>query len=140
MKKLFVVLLVLLAAVKVNAVFAQDPGIVTSSKPGWHKIGETTASFKSENESIIVLGADKFKAIKLKVTEAPVNIQSLQVFYESGEVEEINVRNEIQAGGETREIDLKNGMSKELKKVVFVYKTLPNRQDEKAHVELYGLK
>ena len=140
MKKLFVVFAVLLLAAKIDVMFAQDPGIVTSSKPGWHKIGETNANFKTENESIIVLGADKFKAIKLKITEAPVNIQSLQVFYESGEVEEITVKNEIPAGGETREIDLKNGVTKELKKVVFTYKTLPNRQDEKAHIELYGLK
>jgi hypothetical protein len=62
------------------------------------------------------------------------------VFYEDGAMEEINVANEIKAGGETREIDLKNGMSKELKKVVFTYKTLPNRNDDRAHVELYGLK
>jgi hypothetical protein len=140
MKKLLVILVVLLLAANVNVALAQDPGIVTSSKPGWHKIGETTASFKAENESIIVLGADKFKSIKLKITEAPVNIQSLQVFYEDGAMEEINVANEIKAGGETREIDLKNGMSKELKKVVFTYKTLPNRNDDRAHVELYGLK
>jgi hypothetical protein len=140
MKKLFVIVVVLLLAANVNVVLAQDPGIVTSSKPGWHKIGETTASFKAENESIVVLGADKFRAIKLKITDAPINIQSLQVFYESGDVEEISVKSEMQAGAETREIDLKNGATRELKKVVFTYKTLPNRKDEKAHVELYGLK
>ena len=140
MKKSLLVVFVLLIAAYVNVANAQDPGIVTSNKPGWHKIGETTASFKAENESILVLGADKFKSIKLKVTDAPVNIQSLQVFYESGEVEEINVKNELKAGAETRVIDLKDGSTRELKKVVFTYKTLPNSKDEKAHVELYGLK
>jgi len=41
--------------------------------------------------------------------------------------------------GESRVIDL-NGGERNLKKIVFVYKTLPNRKDEKAHVEIWGLK
>jgi hypothetical protein len=52
----------------------------------------------------------------------------------------VSVKNELKAGAETRSIDLKGGPTQELKKVVFVYKTLPNSQDDKAHVELYGLK
>jgi hypothetical protein len=139
MKKLVLLLIVLMAAV-INFAYAQDPGVVTSSKPGWHKIGETTAKFEAENESILVLGKDKFKSIKIKVTDAPINIESVQVFYENGEVEEVSVKNELKAGAETRSIDLKGGATQELKKVVFVYKTLPNSKDEKAHVELYGLK
>lgn len=118
---------------------AQKPGIVTSTKPGWHKIGETTASFKTESESISVIGADRFKAIKLKATDASVNIEKLQIFYESGAVQESPVRNELKPGDETRTIDLK-GPSEEIKKVEFVYKTVPNTEHEKAHIELYGLK
>jgi hypothetical protein len=138
MKKVAVIFFVLFA-VLVKFSYAQDPGVVVSSKPGWHKIGEVKASFKMENESISVLGADRFKSIKLKVTDAPINIERVQVFYESGDMEEIPVKSELKAGAETRTIDLK-GNSKELKKVVFTYKTVPNAKDEKAHVELYGLK
>ena len=137
MKKSVVIFLILFVAF-VGA-FAQSPGVVTSAKPGWHKIGEVRASFKTENESIIVLGRDAFKSIKLMVTDAPINIQNIQVFYESGDPEDISVRSELKAGAETRVIDLKGG-TRELKKVVFTYKTLPNAKDQKAHVELYGLK
>ena len=137
MKKSVVLILILFVAFA--AAFAQSPGVVTSAKPGWHKIGEVKASFKTENESIIVLGKDAFKSIKLMVTDAPINIQNIQVFYETGDPEEISVRSELKAGAETRVIDLKGG-TRELKKVVFTYKTLPNAKDEKAHVELYGLK
>jgi hypothetical protein len=133
-------IIVFLLAAFAHVASAQKPGVVTSSKPGWHKIGETTASFKAESESISVIGADRFKSIKLKVTDAPVNIESVQVFYESGEMEEVSVKNELKAGSETRTIDLKGGPSQEIKKVLFTYKTLPNSQEEKAHVELYGLK
>ncbi len=138
MKKVALVFVVLFA-VLMNSAFAQEPGIMLSNKPGWHKIGEVKANFKMENESISVLGADKFKSILLKVTDAPINIERVQVFYESGEMEEFDVKNELKPNSETRKIDLK-GTDKELKKVTFTYKTLPNAKEEKAHVELYGLK
>jgi hypothetical protein len=138
MKKAVVVVLVMLGVV-VNAALAQKPTVVTDNDPGWHKIGEITASFKMNSESIVVYGRDEFTKIKLKVTDAPINIEGVQVFYEEGDMEELAVANELQAGGETRVIDLK-GTNKELEKVVFTYKTLPNYQGDKATVELYGFK
>jgi hypothetical protein len=140
MKKVMIIAIALFAVMGVvNSSYAQAPGVVTSNNAGWHKIGEVKASFKMENESISVLGADRFKSIKLKVTDAPINIENIRVFYENGESEEINVRSELKAGAETRVIDLK-GSSQELKKIVFTYKTLPNAKEDKAQVELYGLK
>jgi dihydrofolate reductase len=139
MKFKIVMVLLLFAGLAANQAMAQDPGIVTSDKAGWHKIGEVKANFKLENESIVVMGADRFKSIKLKVTDAPINIEKVTVYYESGDAEELSVRNELKAGAETRVLDLK-GNDRELKKVVFSYKTLPNAKNDKAHVELYGLK
>jgi hypothetical protein len=138
MKKATLVLVVLFAAL-INSAFAQEPSVMLSDKPGWHKIGEVKADFKMENQSISVLGKDRFQSILLKVTDAPINIEGLQVFDESGGMEEYDVKNELKAGAETRKIDLKGG-PQEIKKVTFTYKTLPNQNDEKAHVELYGLK
>jgi hypothetical protein len=138
MKKSILVLFAL-SAMFVNITFAQEPSLMLSDKPGWHKIGEVKADFKMENESIAVMGADKFKSILLKVTDASINIEGIQVFYESGEMDEFNVKNELKPGAETRKLDLKGG-AQEIKKVTFTYKTVPNQQDEKAHVELYGLK
>jgi hypothetical protein len=138
MKKALV-LFVVMSAFIINSAFAQEPSIMLSDKPGWHKIGEVKADFKMENESIAVLGADKFKSILLKVTDASINIENLQVFYESGEMEEFDVKNELKPNSETRKIDLKGG-EQEIKKVTFTYKSVPNVEDEKAHVELYGLK
>ncbi|MCW3086161.1 MAG: hypothetical protein JWP12_3527 [Bacteroidetes bacterium] len=135
MKKAILMLLVLVAA---HVSKAQKPGVVISDKPGWHKIGEVTASFKMENESIVVLGADKFKSIKLKVTDANLDLESLEVYYESGDVDNIAVKSSLKAGSETRVIDVKDKSS--ISKVVFKYKTYPNMADQKAHVELYGLK
>jgi hypothetical protein len=137
MKKAAVVLCAFAAGIA--SVFAQKPSVVTSHAPGWHRIGEATASFQKENESISVMGADQFSAIKLKVTDAPINIERLQVFYEDGKMEDFKVGSTLQAGSETRELTLKDP-EHEIKRVEFTYKTLPNTNAEKAQVQLFGLK
>jgi hypothetical protein len=137
MKKLIVFSLVLFAYA--NLVFAQEPAVVVSDKPGWHKIGEVKADFKTERESISVFGKDEFKAVKLKISDAPIDINKVTVVYESGETQDIPVVGMITAGSESKIYDLKYP-SKELKKVEFMYKSEPNYRGDKAHVELYGLK
>lgn len=110
-----------------------------SNDPGWQKIGETVASFKTQDESISVLGADEFAAIKIEVEDAPLQIERLQVFYESGEMEEFDVKKRIQAGDESGVFNLKHP-DRDIQKVAFTYNTAPNAQGEKANVELYGFK
>lgn len=138
MKKILLVVPVMLVLLMTGA-YAQKPVVVTDNDPGWHKIGKITASFKMQEESIIVYGRDEFTKIKLKVIDAPINIEKVHLFFEEGTSQEVDVRSEMQAGAETRVIDL-DGTHKELQKVSFTYRTLPNYQGEKATVELYGLK
>lgn len=136
MKKIFLGLFV----IAMNTVaMAQKPAVITDDKAGWQKIGEVTASFQVEKDGITVLGKDRFKSIKLRVTDAPINIYDVEVYFENGESEHLEVRSELKAGAETRVINLK-GNSMEIKKVVFTYKSVANMDNDKAHVELYGLK
>jgi len=137
MKKMLLVLSVIVLSNSLAN--AQKKEVVKSNKPGWHRIGEVTVNFKADKDVIAVLGADKFKAIKLKVTDAPIRMDDLKVVYENESTEDLQVRAEFAKGGETRVIDLKGG-DRNLKKVIFFYKTVPNWKGEKAHVELYGLK
>jgi hypothetical protein len=139
MKRGFVGSFVLLLMLIHTASFSQKPAVVTDNEPGWRKIGEITASFKKQNESIVVLGADEFTSIRLRVTEAPISLERLQVFYENGEMEDIHVSDELEAGAETRVFDLKNPY-RDIQKVAFTYKTLPNYKGDKAEVELFGFK
>ena len=138
MKKVMIVFAVLFTAI-VNFAQAQKPSVMLSDKPGWHKIGEVKADFKMEDQTIAALGNDRFKSILLKVTDSPINIEDVTVIFENGETQDIHVKSELKAGSETRQIDLKGG-SPEIKQVKFTYKTLPNADNDKAHVELYGLK
>jgi hypothetical protein len=139
MKKLMVVTLMAVSAWTVNSSYAQKPGVVLGNEPGWQKIGETVASFKSQDESISVLGADEFAAIKIKVEDAPLHIERMQVFYESGDMEEIDVQKKIQAGEESSVFKLQHP-DRDILKVAFTYNTVPNSSGEKAGVELFGLK
>lgn len=122
-----------------NTARAQKPGVVLDNDAGWQKIGETVASFKSQNESIAVWGSDEFAAIKIKVEDAPLRIERLQVFYESGDMQEISVDKRIQAGEESGVFTLDHP-TRDIQKVAFTYHTLPNTNGDKAGVELYGLK
>jgi len=138
MKKLLITI-ILAMTVCIGAANAQQPKVVVNDKTGWHKIGETTVNFKKETDEIIVMGADRFASIKFKVTEAPIDLVSIMVYYESGDAQSVSTLMQINAPGESKTINL-NGRERSLKKIVFVYKTLPNRKDVKAHVEIWGLK
>jgi hypothetical protein len=139
MKTLIAVILMAVLTFNFNTTQAQKPGVVLDNDPGWQKIGETIASFKEQDESIAVLGADEFAAIKIKVNDAPLQIERLQVFYESGDMEEIDVKKAIQEGGESPVFRLDHP-DRDIQKVAFTYSTVPNAAGEKADVELYGLK
>jgi hypothetical protein len=138
MKKLLMIMILAVTA-GITTTSAQQPAIVVSDKTGWHKIGETTVDFKKETDEVVVMGSDRFASIKFKVTDAPIDIVSIKVYYESGDAQSVSTLMKIDAPGESKTIDL-NGGERTLKKIVFVYKTLPNRKDVKAHVEIWGLK
>ncbi len=138
MKKAIMIFFLALAGASAS-VYAQKTAVVTSDKTGWHKIGETTVDFQRDKDEISVIGANKFASIKFKVTEAAIQLISLEVYYESGDNQNVAVNFPIKPQGESRVIDL-NGGERSIKKVVFVYKTIANVKNEKARVELWGLK
>lgn len=133
-------ILILFATVLVSGIIrAQKPEVVTSNKAGWHKIGDANVNFKTDKDEFVVLGKDRFKSIQLKVTDAPVHVEDLQVFYEGGSKENVAVNQDFSAGSESKVFNLKNN-SAEINKVVFIYRTKPNVKVDKAHIELWGLK
>ncbi len=138
MKKILFIILIAIAS-SYSTAFAQVPKIVISDKDGWHKIGHTRVNFEKDRDAISVIGSRKFSTIKFQVTVAPIIISDLEVYYSSGDMQKININETIKSPGESRVIDLKGG-ERNLKKVVFIYKTLPNRKDKKAHVQLWGYK
>ncbi|HEY8936407.1 MAG TPA: hypothetical protein VIM65_14345 [Cyclobacteriaceae bacterium] len=138
MKKLVMIMMLAFAGAS-GVAFAQTPSVVISDKTGWHKLGETTIDFKKEKDEISVVGADKFAAIKFKVLDESIDLVSAEIFYESGDNQIVNINSHVNAPGDSRQVDL-NGGERAIKKISFVYKTLPNAKDKKAHLEVWGLK
>ena len=77
--------------------------------PGaWRLIGTTQAKSTIDHDSIHVAGPyDNFRAIKFKVTNAPLNLYRLVVTYDAGASDHIEVRQNVPQGGESRVIDLR---------------------------------
>jgi hypothetical protein len=106
----------------------------------WHKIGETTVDFKKEKEEIKVGGNDHYTALKFKVTDAPIDLIDFDVYFDGDESpQNIKVHTPVQTNAESRVIQIKDN-DKGIQKIVFVYRTLPNRKDEKATVEVWGMR
>ncbi len=139
MKKVLTFILLAIVA-SFGTAKSQQTAVVNSDTTGWYKIGEVVVDFQRDKDEILVLGADKFKSIKFKVTDAPMELKDLEIFYESGDKQDVKVDGSIKAQGESRVIDLEGGETRSIKKITFVYKTLPNSNDVNAHVEVWGLK
>jgi hypothetical protein len=135
MKKL--VLMLLLVASSAN-LLAQTPKVVVNDKDGWHKIGETTVSFDKDSDKIPIIGANRFAAIKIKVTEAPIRLESFEIAYGDNEKKNVKIGHEIKTQGETSVAYLDG--EKVIKRVDLYYKTLEHGNHKKAHVEVWGLK
>jgi hypothetical protein len=120
--------------------FAQQPAVVVSDKTGWHKIGETKVNFDQDHDEVMVMAANRFAALKFKVTDAPLELIDLDVYFEDGTSKNVKIGYAIKTAGESsRAIDLP-GSEQNLKKITFRYKTMGNDKSKKAHVEIWGLK
>jgi hypothetical protein len=133
MKKIVLALLLIASQA---TLLAQSPKVVISDKDGWHKIGETRVDFKREIDKIPIVGANRFAAVKIKVTDAPINLESFDIIFEGDTKQSVPVGQEFKVPGETKVVEL--GGEKNIKRVDFKYKTVGD--DKKAHVELWGYK
>ena len=138
MKKLVMITMVVISAIYgING--HDNHTVVLSDRTDWHKIGETTVNFDTDRDEVSVSGADKFAALKFKVMDVPIHLMSMEVYFDDGNKQDLNVNFPIKPKGESRVIEFEGG-ERDLKKVVFVYKTITNRNDREAHVEIWGLK
>jgi Protein of unknown function (DUF2541) len=103
----------------------------------WKVLGNAKIERKSGSAKIDVGGDDGLvKRIKFEVRGADVEFKKVTVTYESGDPEDIDVRDEVRRGGSTRAIDLKGG-TRAVKKVLIAFK-VDNDTDSDAVIVLRG--
>lgn len=90
----------------------------------WTLIGTTQANYTADHDVIVVKGPyDNFRRIKFHVSDAPLHIARMVVTYDNGEPDQIEVRESIRQGGESRAIDLRGIGKRSLRKIEFWYDT-----------------
>jgi hypothetical protein len=105
----------------------------------WKELGRVKAGHNGDHDRIEIIGPhDSFRRLKFRVENSPLNMSKMVVVYEDGAPENIEVKNDIPKGGESRSIDLKGGKRK-LKSVEFWFDT-KGILNGKAEVILYGQK
>lgn len=108
-----------------------------AAPPRWEKLGERKVNYGLDRDEIIVTASEgRFTALKFKVEKGGINLHKVVVHFGNGSTEELELRNEIPGGGESRVLDLP-GNKRIIQKVVFWYDT-KNFANQKAHLELWG--
>ena len=104
----------------------------------WGKMGQGSVEPTDNGVSTVNAQASKpVHAIKIKVLKGGVNIHRCEVWFSDGSKKAIELRNDVPAGSESREISLTDE-SKQVSKIVFWYDT--RNYGQRAEVELWGKK
>jgi hypothetical protein len=105
---------------------------------GWTFIGDKIAAYGVDRDILWVTGNDAFRQIKVRVTDAPLHIIDMDVYFENGEKMNVPLKNKFRQGQESRVIDFPGGL-RQIKKIEFLYETIGVRKG-KARVAIWGKK
>ena len=98
----------------------------TAAQARWERLGCQKVGFIADKDVIRVgRGEGRFKSIRLQVSGNKVYMDDLKVIYANGEPDDIPVRSEIRAGGQTRPLDLR-GEHRAIREIEMKYRSQPN--------------
>ena len=113
----------------------------------WQKLGqravgvdqhEATERRMDHDEIVVTRAEGTFNSVQLRVQGSAVVFENVTVHFANGKEQELELREEIPAGGATRSIDLQgDSADRAIRKVEFDYRT--EDRGERAVVELWGL-
>jgi hypothetical protein len=102
----------------------------------WRFIGDKRAAFGPDRDVLRVGGNDLYRQIKIKVTDGPLHINDMDVYFENGEKMNVVLKNNFRAGQESRVIDFPGGVRR-IDRIEFLYSTI-GRARGKARVAVWG--
>ena len=108
--------------------FAPKADAQEKSSDAWRQLGQTTASFLADHDMIIVQPPyDNFHRIKFRVADASLTLVRVVALYDEGEPDRVDLRERIEANGESRVIALESAGKRNLRKVEFWYEVASAR-------------
>jgi hypothetical protein len=129
MKKITTLFILLFLFVS-TALHAQD---------GWRFIADRIVAFGVDHDVIVTGNTnDDFRKLKLRVTDGPLKMYDMKVYFDNGTVQDVSIRAQIRQGGESRVIDLDGGL-RHIKRIEFWYETKGFRKG-RSRVAVWGYK
>ncbi len=122
-----------------GVISAQRPDLGGHMHGRWTLLGQASVDGRGDRDRIPV-GQERgrFRRIQIKVDRAPIEFHRVVVHYANGRSEEVDVRQRISAGGQTRAIDLR-GDDRAIDSVEFLYSKGRWRAGREPRVRLYGI-
>jgi hypothetical protein len=125
----------------------QSSDMLDLDSDAWEKLGEKTVNL-SEDRGIFDFDKDreesvnaneKYSAIRFKAEDAKVNLTDIEVEYEDGKIQNLNLESPISAESKSNVVRLES-KDKKVDKVTFRYQKDETAREDKAKVEVWGLK
>ncbi len=103
----------------------------------WQYLGQSNVDGTRDHDNIRVNSREAFRAIQLRVQGGEIEFQRVVVHFENGADSEVEIRDRIRAGGQTRAIDLP-GDNRMIKSVEIWYGK-ENWGRRRPNLRLYGM-
>ncbi|MBY0477464.1 MAG: hypothetical protein K2Q24_07440 [Chitinophagaceae bacterium] len=107
-----------------------------TEQQGWRFIGDKWAAFGPDRDVLRVGRNDLYRQVKLKVTDGPLRIEDVDIYFENGEKMNVILKNNFRAGQESRVIDLP-GAARKLDRIEFLYSTI-GKAKGRARIAVWG--
>jgi hypothetical protein len=105
--------------------FSLTSSFTTIKSPAgqWFFLEDKNVGFGADHD-VIHFGnwKDDVRQIKLKVTDGPLKMYSMKIYFDNGTVQNVELRNRFAQGSESRIIDMDGGL-RHLTKIEFWYET-----------------
>ena len=106
---------------------------------GWRFIADKMVAFGVDHDVIVTGNTnDDFRKLKLRVTDGPLKMYDMKVYFDNGDVQDVSIRAQIRQGGESRVIDLDGGL-RHIRRIEFWYETKGFRKG-RSRVAVWGYK
>ncbi len=107
------------------------------SPTAWEVLGSRTINYNTDRDVITVTANDHWHSgIYFKVTDAPIKINDMKVYFDNGDKFDVSIRSMIKQNGHSRTITLPGGQRR-ITKVEFWYETLGSNRG-RATLTLWG--
>ena len=127
----------LLTAILITGSSFSPSNTPTNEAGEWFFLGDKKVGFGVDHD-VIHFGnwKDDVRQIKLKITDGPLKMYNMKIWFDNGTVQDVPMRNRFAQGSESRVIDLVGGL-RHLSKIEFWYETKGYLRG-RAEVSVYG--